>query len=258
MRVRGFADATPCWAELASSDPAAAATFYCDLFGLDADAAGDGTTVLALRGLAVAGLAPVVTADQPPAWFTWVSTEDIEATVAAASASGGKVLQPVTSVGDRGQRAVLADPEGAVVTLWQRAQFRGAQVVSEPGTVSWSDLATRDVVAATDFYGKVFGWTGQRGGLASGLEYWEWSADSRVVAGMVPMGEQYPAEVPAHWRTTFEVADCAATASRCDELGGRVLMGPLDVTVGWYAHLGDPQGAAFGIIALNPEFRLTP
>lgn len=257
MRVRGFADTTPCWAQLASSDPAAGAAFYCGLFGWESAEAVDGTTTLTLRGQPVAGLAPVA-GPQPPAWLTWISTEDIEATVAAAAGAGGAVCQPVIRIGDQGQRAVLADPEGAVFAVWQRGRFRGAQVVSEPGAVSWTDLATRDMAAATAFYGKVFGWTSREGGLTTNVEYWEWSTSSRVVAGMVPMGEQFPAEVPAHWRTTFEVADCAAAVARCAELGGQVLMGPLDVLVGDYAQVRDPQGAPFGMIELRPEFRLTP
>lgn len=258
MRVRGFADATPCWAELASSDPAAGSDFYCGLFGWEAGEATDGTTILTLRGLAAAGVVPVAAPGQPPAWLTWVSTEDIEAVVGAAANAGGAVYQPVTSIGEQGQRAVLADPDGAVFAAWQRGRFRGAQVVGEPGALSWSDLATRDMAAATAFYGKVFGWTSQEGGLPIGIEYWEWSAGSRVVAGMIPMGEQFPAEVPAHWRSTFEVADCAVAASRCTELGGQVLAGPIDVVAGHYAHLCDPQGAAFGVIELRPEFRLGP
>ena len=33
MRVRGYAEGVPCWAELESSDPGGAAAFYRELFG---------------------------------------------------------------------------------------------------------------------------------------------------------------------------------------------------------------------------------
>lgn len=257
MRIRGYAPATPCWTELASNDPAASAAFYSGLFGWHAAPTDVGSTVFTRDELAVTGMVPT-TEDQPTFWLTYFSTEDIAATAGRVTDAGGTVLRPPTEVGTRGQLALFADPEGAVFGVWQRGTFRGAQLVSEPNTVCWSDVASRDMAGASAFYGKVFGWADQPGGLATTFEYWEWSVDNRVVAGMIPMGEQFPDEVPAHWRTTFEVEDCAATAARCAELGGQALMGPLDAVVGQYAQLMDPQGGLFGVIELIPELRLTP
>jgi predicted enzyme related to lactoylglutathione lyase len=257
VRIRGYAPATPCWAELTSSDPAASTEFYCGLFGWRTMTTEIGSTVFTLRELVCAGLAPAVVADQPSAWMTYISTEDIVATAEQVAMAGGSVLQPPTEVGGRGTVAMFADPEGAVFGVWQRGTFSGAQVANEAGAVCWSDVATRDTAGASSFYGKVFNWVDQDGSVPTGFDYREWSVNNRVVAGLTIMGPQFPAEAPAHWRTTVEVDDCAAVATRCAELGGQVVAGPLDVNVGSYAHLIDPLGGSLGVIELIPELRLT-
>lgn len=244
--------------ELVSPDPATAATFYSGLFEWETEQVDSTFTRFTLGGFATAGLVASPQPDQPAAWLVYIATEDLESTVEAVGTSGGTVVRAPTEIGDRGQVALCTDPEGAMFGVWRYGSFRGAQVVSEPGAMCWNDLAVRDMPAATTFYGKVFGWTEQRGEIQSAFEYYEWSVNRRVVAGMVPMTEQYPAEVPAHWRATLEVADCAATAARTAELGGTVVIGPLDVGVGSYAQIMDPLGGSVGVIELVPELQLTP
>lgn len=255
MRVRGYASATPCWAELASDDPATSIGFYRNLFGWRATTTEAGSTVFTLRDLAVAGLVPAAAAEQPSTWFTYVATEDISVTAASVVDGGGRVLRPPTEVGHQGRAALFADREGAVFAGWQRGTFAGAQVTNEPSAVCWSEVATRDTTAASAFYHRAFGWTAQAAEVA-GNPYHEWLVGTRVVAGMTPLGEEYPAEVPAHWRTLIEVDDCAATVARCTDLGGQVVAGPLDVGVGHYAQIIDPRGAALGIVALIPSLRM--
>ncbi|QSB13448.1 VOC family protein [Natronosporangium hydrolyticum] len=258
MRIRGYAPATPCWAELTSSDPAASIAFYSGLFGWRTTETEVGSTVFTLRDLAAAGIVPTLTDGQPSAWLSYISTEEIDATVEQVGNAGGTILQPATEIGGRGTMAMLADPAGATFGLWQRGTFGGAQVATEANAVCWTDLAVRDVPGAAAFYGKVFGWRDEEGSLPTGYDYREWWVNNRVVAGVTIIGDEWPAEVPAHWRTTIEVDDCAATAARCRDLGGQVVLGPIDVNVGTYAQLIDPLGASFGIISLIPDLRLTP
>ena len=54
---------------------------------------------------------------------------------------------------DVGQTALIADPQGAVVALWQPGAHKGAGLVNEEGTLVWNSLSTSDVPAAQDFYG---------------------------------------------------------------------------------------------------------
>jgi predicted enzyme related to lactoylglutathione lyase len=252
VRVRGYAPATPCWTVISAGDAAAAADFYCGLFGWTTST-DDGATVFLLRELAVAGLAEVP--GRPSAWLTYVSTEDVESTARLVADGGGAVLQPPAAAGTRGRAGLFADADGAVFGGWQRGRFAGAQVVDESNAVCWSEVVTRDIPAAVGFYGKVFGWTERVGTSSATQEYYEWLSTNRPVGGISPMDDNYPPETPPHWRTIVLVDDCALIATRAAELGGRVVAGPLDAGVGQAAQILDPTGGAFVVIELIPELR---
>lgn len=55
----------------------------------------------------------------PPAWLVYVVVTDLDASLASATALGGKVLAGPKAMGtDR--YAVLSDPAGAAFALWQK------------------------------------------------------------------------------------------------------------------------------------------
>ena len=54
--------------------------------------------------------------------------------------------------------AVLTDPGGAAIGMWQPGLHKGFGVVGEPGAPSWFELHTRDYEAAVGFYRDVFRW----------------------------------------------------------------------------------------------------
>ena len=110
-----------------------------------------------------------------------------------------------------------------------------------------------DAVVSAAFYGTVFGWTVQSGALTPERDYRDLAVHGRVVAGLIPLPPERAGE--ASWWTTIEVTDRAAIVRRCLELGGRVTMGSVNVSVGGYARLADPLGAAFGVIELIPHLR---
>ena len=57
------------------------------------------------------------------------------------------------------------------------------------------------------------------------------------------------AKAPAHWLTYFAVADVDDTAGKAAQLGGSVMMPPMDIpAVARMAVLSDPQGAFFAIV----------
>jgi predicted enzyme related to lactoylglutathione lyase len=243
VRIRGYADGTPCWARLRTVDPATAAAFYGGLF--EWRLSGD----LFRRGDAVvAGLIPAP--ESAPAWLTYLAADDLGALCHRVADSGGAVVAAPSAVGAYGHGALLRDPGGGEFGAWQRGTLAGAQLGSEPDTVCWSELATGDEHGAELFYGKLFGWVAQTGVLAPERGFREWQVNGRVVAGLVP-----EAGAPPQWRTTVEVLDAVETVQRCLDLGGRVAHGPVDLMVGRYIRLADPLGATFGIIELIPELR---
>ncbi|OLB65240.1 MAG: hypothetical protein AUI10_07725 [Actinobacteria bacterium 13_2_20CM_2_72_6] len=242
--MRGYAEGTPCWAELCAPDPDVAAAFYQGLFGWQVE---DGA--FRLGGLAVAGLR---TGPVPPGWLTYVATDDVAELGKRVADGGGTVVDPPAELGDLGRRALFRDAAGAVFGGWQRRTLAGAQVAAEPDTVCWSDLAA-DERAAVAFYGKLFGWTVQPGALAPEREYRDLAVHGRVVAGLIPLPPERAGA--AQWWTTIEVSDRTATVQRCLDLGGRVTLGSVNVPVGGYSRLADPLGASLGVIELIPHLR---
>jgi predicted enzyme related to lactoylglutathione lyase len=229
MRIRGFAPATPCWVELASKDPGRAQDFYASLFGWDP--AGDR---FKLGGRAAAGLTRT-RPGRPAGWLSYLAAEDLGAAVRRFAAAGGRCLSgPMDGRG--GQGAVVADPSGATLGLWQAADFGGAQVAGEPGTMAWPELLTGDVAAAEDFYGRALGWL-----LRDQVE-WLTPAHN-AIAGLAPGART------ARWRCAFQVADCVASVGAALDLGAELVIAPTDMGLGLYAELLDPWGASFAVTA---------
>jgi hypothetical protein len=173
---------------------------------------------------------------------------------------------------DAGRMAVLADPEGAAFSVWQARAHRGARIVNEPGSVNFNVLNTRDSEAAKRFYGAVFGWTTLD--LGNG-EFWTLSAYGDYLETLTPGTRERTAELgaagfedvlaaitpiagddadtPAHWSVTFSTDDADATAAKAADLGGTVLVAPVDAPYSRLTALRDPQGATFSATAFVPE-----
>ena len=241
----------PSWADLSSHDMEATKSFYSDLFGWTAgDSAPEfgGYFMFFKDGKEVAGAGPTqAPPGQPPAWLTYVSVDDAAATTEKARSAGGQVVVEPMQVGDQGTMAVIVDPTGAVFGLWQPGQMKGAGLFNEPGSVGWNELATRDLPAAGEFYGKVFDWELKR---QADDAYTEFLNNGKSIAGMMGMGDRMPAEVQPHWLIYFVVSDIVATAAKAIALGGDVKMPPTKTPEGTFAVIADTQGAVFAAIEI--------
>ena len=247
------APGTPSWVDLSSPDVDASVTFYEALLDWEAaEPAGPefgGYRMFTLRGKNVAGIGPAQDG-QPPSWSTYVSVQDIDATLATARENGAKVLLEPLEIPGAGRMAAFSDAVGAPLSLWEPAGHIGAEIVNEPGTLCWAELACRDTDVAEAFYTTLFGW-GTRTETQGGAPYTQWLVDDRAVGGMLAMNELWPAEIPAHWMNYFAVADTDAVAATLPDLGGKVLVPPTDIPIGRFSVLADDQGAVFSVIALK-------
>ncbi len=238
----------PCWAELGTTDIAAAATFYGTLLGWtpgEPDPDAGGYTMMNLGADPVAAATPLYQEGQPVAWTVSIAVADVDATVAKATSAGGVVLAEPMDVFDLGRFAVLADPTGAVLSLWQARAFAGAARLNETGALCWIELRTRGTGAARAFYTEVFGWT-----VTEGDGYTQFGVGGQDFGGMMAMGEDFPDGIPPHWALYFGVDDVDASAAKATELGGIVHVPGTDLPgTGRFAVLTDPQGGAFAIYA---------
>jgi hypothetical protein len=226
--------------------------FYTALFGWEAKDQGAEAGhyhMLEMGGVPVAGLGPIMMEGQPPAWTSYVSVTDADATIAKVKAAGGMVFVEPMDVLEVGRMAVFADPTGAAIALWQPKLHQGAGLVNEPGALVWNELSTRDTAAAATFYGDVFGWGADAAAMGD-MDYTEWKLGEQTIGGMMPMPDNVPPEVPSYWLAYFGTADCDATVARVTELGGTVHVPPMDIPAGRFSVLADPTGAMFAVIAL--------
>lgn len=236
------------WVDLAAVNHDAAVEFYSGLFGWTAF--NDGETpysVFQVGDRAVAGVMELTPemGEMPPVWSTYVNVRDADATVAAVGDAGGTVMQPPFEIPGGGRIAVIADPSGAVICLFENEDGDGMKAMDEPGAPCWFDCMTRDTEAAGAFYTTVFGWTAQP---IPEMGYTMFLREGEPTCGMMAMPDMVPAEVPSHWVVNFSVIDCDAAVAYATEHGGMVTMPAMDTPFGRAAGLVDPWGAVMNVI----------
>ncbi|MGH9902881.1 MAG: VOC family protein [Pyrinomonadaceae bacterium] len=117
------------------------------------------------------------------------------------------------------------------------------------GTFCWNELATSNAEACKNFYTQLFGWTPNETNVGD-TPYTTFKVGGREIGGMMQMTAEW-GNTPPHWMPYVAVDDVDATAKRVEELGGKVCVPPTDIpTVGRFAVLGDPSGAAISVIRL--------
>jgi hypothetical protein len=154
-------------------------------------------------------------------------------------------------VGDVGTMAMVADPSGAAVGLWQPGEHKGFTVMAEPGAPGWFELHTRDYDAALPFYRDVFGWDLHTMGDTPEFRYTTYGEGEAALAGMMDWSAMLPSDVPSHWVIYFTVADSDAAAATVVELGGAITTPPEDTPYGRLSVATDPTGTSFSMMGPN-------
>ena len=242
------------WVDLATTDAGTAKAFYGRLFGWefeDNPVPGGGTYSMAqLDGDNVAAIydMPPDMRERgvPPNWTNYVTVEDADAAAARARDVGGTVHAEPFDVMEVGRMAIIQDPQGAILAVWQPKASIGATRVNDVGCLTMNELWTTDLDAAASFYGDLFGWETEKLETdTEGFPYMSALNKGRLNAGMTVV----QGGAPPHWKPYFTVADCDEAAEKIGSGGGRVLAGPLDIPAGRIAVAMDPQGAVFAIFA---------
>lgn len=252
-----YAQGTPSWVDLQTTDPGEAKAFYSGLFGWGFDdmPMGDGSgaaySMATVDGKQVAAISPqpppMAEQGVPPMWSTYITVDDVDATTSQVGSAGGQVMMEPFDILEAGRMAVVADPTGGAVALWQAKDSIGAELVNEPGTLIWNELHTPDVETAGAFLTALLGVTTEE--MDMGGPYTVFKAGDDVVGGITPP----PIEgLPTHWDLSFCVTDIEESLAKVTDLRGTVVAGPIDTPIGRAATVTDPQGAMFSLFEPQP------
>ncbi|MFZ0481030.1 MAG: VOC family protein [Terriglobales bacterium] len=243
-----------CWIELATTDQAAAKSFYGTLFGWTPNdmpmGPGDVYTIFRLDGRdtsAAYTLRPDQRAQHvPPHWMLYIQVDNVDASAAKVPGLGGKVIMLPFDVYDAGRMSVIQDPTGAHFCLWQTNKSTGTGIAAVHGTLCWADLSTSDPDRAAAFYSGLLGWQFTRS-EKDDSGYLHIKNGEHFIGGLPPSKHMQPG-MPSHWLSYFLADDVDVTANKAKEMGARLLLPPMSVEgVGRMSIVADPQGAVFAI-----------
>jgi predicted enzyme related to lactoylglutathione lyase len=145
---------------------------------------------------------------------------------------------------DVGRMAIVQDPVGATIFVWEPRESIGATLVNDPGSLTWNDLGTTDPEAAERFYSELFGWSFQE--VPGPVDYWTIANDGRANGGMRRQSDEEVADgTPPNWMPYFGVESSEDAVAKVEELGGQVIVPTSEVPAGKFTVVRDPQGAVF-------------
>lgn len=257
------------WYELISDNPEQAKAFYDAVVGWDIDAESQpmpaGNTYRMIRRTDGGHAGGVLGMSQDmrenggrPVWMGYVCVPDVDAAVNAFTDAGGAVHMPALDL-PVGRIAMVSDPWGAAIYLMnpippQGQPDRKSDVwsASKAQHIRWNELWTTDPVGATDFYGRVFGWS-QNGSIPMGPmgDYLFFQHDDD---GLGAIAKAQPGGEGSRWQYFIGVDDIDHACAAVKDGGGKLLGEPQQIPGGEYSVYGhDPEGATFGLVGPRKE-----
>ncbi|MCV2490547.1 VOC family protein [Geodermatophilus sp. YIM 151500] len=238
-------EGTPTWIDLGVPDLDRAMDFYGAVFGWEFDVGPEEYgryTMCLLRGRKVAALSAMHDPSVGTFWNVYLATPDCDRTARLVRENGGTVPMEPMDVMDQGRMALVRDPVGAQVGLWQGRAHVGCELVNEPGALLRNDLVTADPEPARAFYAAVFGFTLDGNPDLPGMDFtFLRRPDGHEIGGIMGVPG-----APSAWGTLFEVADADDAVRRAREAGGTAA-DPQDFVYGRTADVTDPFGAVFTV-----------
>lgn len=241
------------WYELMTRDTKAAAEFYGAVVGWtsqDTSIPGVNYTTFLTGGHRVAGLMELPEG-APPCWIGYIGADDVDASAGKVAELGGVVHRQPDDIPSIGRFAVVADPHGAVFSLFKGTGEMPQIPQHADGNVGWHELMAGDLTGAWTFYEQMFGWTKDQAiPMGEMGDYQLFANGGNAIGGMMTKLPSIPA--PPYWGFYFNVDGLDAAIERATTRGAKVVNGPMEVPGGaWIVNAMDPQGVFFNLVSMT-------
>jgi len=241
------------WFDYVSKDARTAQAFFGELFRWktkDVPMPGAASyTMIALDDMSIGGYT-----EPPPNahWLSYLQVADARATAAKVASLGGTVTKPPFAIGGFATMALVVDPLGASLALWQPNEVQdGGDYKGIDGAWIWNELYSDDPERSVAFYKAIGGFeveTMSMGGGGPGPDRYEiLKSDGKGRAGIMKLPG-----VPPHWMPYVKVANTDATVEKAKKLGAEVKNVETVPGVGRLAVFLDPLGAPLGLLQPQP------
>lgn len=243
----------PGWADITVTDLGQAQRFYGGLLGWQLSVGGPetgGYVTASLDGHRVAGL-QVAGAAQASGWCLYLATDDVAAAVARAVSLGATLVEGPVTLLDQARVALLTDPTGASVGLWESGTHTGWEVTDVPGSFVWAEQMSHHPDVARRFYTALFGYE-EHDMSAPDFTYTSLAVDGTPAVGLGGYGPN-AGDVPAAWTWYLAVEDADVAARRVPALGGEVVAGPEDTPYGRMLLVRGPGGEVLALLQTPDE-----
>lgn len=237
------------WHDLLTNDTAAAERFYAELFGWRFKQLSeiDGAMILN-RGKVIGRIADHfrnTVAAENAIWLSSVSVMEVTKASKMAQRLGGEVLDAPQRIEGRGETALIADSQGAVLVLLHSATGDHADTDVQPGDWLWMELWTHDIDKAAYFYKKLLGFSIDAVESNDEPSYLLLKDGGIKRAGIVKLTAK---QIKPNWLPYVRVTDITATITKVTQLGGRVVMPPdPQYERGRVAVIADPTGGVLAV-----------
>jgi hypothetical protein len=241
------------WADLVTSDVGTAAEFYGKVLGWTFATTGgaddrDTYTVVYANGLPIGGMVfPAEKVRDPKAaarWIGFMSVPDVTRASTAVETAGGKVIMKPRKLGERGEAAVFADPEGAPFGVIHSAVGDPEDYFGDEREWMWIELWATDARRMGEFYRAIGGYDVESVDNGSARTQLRLKAGDRYRAGIM---SKLDVGVRSTWLPYVRVASVADTVAKAREAGGRIMLAPTQAHGTRVAVIIDPTGAPFAV-----------
>lgn len=249
------------WYELMTPDVAGSKAFYEAVVRWSvtpgSPETGDYGFIKAADGAIIGGVVElsddVTSRKARPRWIGYIGVNDVDASLAAITAAGGRCLLPARDVPIAGRVAMVADPGGAPFYIMAPTPPPGGGESTSftaeinHGHCGWNELLAGDAGREVAFYTGLFGWSLPEPMDMGPMGKYQFVAHDGVgIGAIMPVLPQTPAPT---WNHYFWVPAIATAKTAIETNGGQVINGPMQVPdANWIVQGIDPQGAMFSLV----------